>query len=137
MCQPIAPSRVKSSSMNRQPGATRRSVYLQQRRTQITSLLEVFDAPSIVTTCTRRVPSTIPLQSLSLMNSDFVIARAQRARHAARASVQCGNAGKCPDCDARISQAFLVAIGREPGPEERTAARRFLETQPSRYPRLG
>ena len=35
-------------------GATRRSVYLQQRRTEITSLLEVFDAPSIVTTCTRR-----------------------------------------------------------------------------------
>ena len=35
-------------------GATRRSVYLQQRRTQTDSLLEVFDAPSIVTTCTRR-----------------------------------------------------------------------------------
>ncbi|HEX3450309.1 MAG TPA: PSD1 and planctomycete cytochrome C domain-containing protein, partial [Isosphaeraceae bacterium] len=54
-------------------GATRRSVYLQQRRTEITSLLDLFDAPSIVTTCTRRVPSTIPLQSLSLMNSDFMV----------------------------------------------------------------
>ena len=64
--------------MNQRAGATRRSVYLQQRRTEITSLLEVFDAPSIVTTCTRRLPSTIPLQSLSLMNSDFVIARAER-----------------------------------------------------------
>ena len=40
------------------PGATRRSVYLQQHRTQLASLLEVFDAPSIVTTCTRRQPST-------------------------------------------------------------------------------
>ena len=59
-------------------GATRRSVYLQQRRTQIASLLEVFDAPSIVTTCTRRLPSTIPLQSLSLLNSDFVVARARK-----------------------------------------------------------
>ena len=36
------------------PGSTRRSVYLQQRRTQLASLLDVFDAPSIVTTCTRR-----------------------------------------------------------------------------------
>ena len=36
----------------------------------------MFDAPSIVTTCTRRLPSTIPLQSLSLLNSDFVVARA-------------------------------------------------------------
>ena len=35
-------------------GATRRSVYLQQRRTQTNSLLEVFDSPSLVTTCTRR-----------------------------------------------------------------------------------
>ena len=68
-------------------GATRRSVYLQQRRTQITSLLEVFDAPSIVTTCTRRLPSTIPLQSLSLMNSGFIIARAQKL--ASRLELEC------------------------------------------------
>ncbi len=59
-------------------GATRRSVYLQQHRTQLASLLEVFDAPSIVTTCTRRQPSTVPLQSLSLLNSDFVAARASK-----------------------------------------------------------
>ena len=67
----------------RSPGATRRSVYLQQRRTQTDSLLEVFDAPSIVTTCTRRSPSTIPLQSLSLLNSDFVIDPRAEARRAA------------------------------------------------------
>ena len=42
------------------PGAARRSVYLRQRRTEITSLLEVFDAPSIVTTCTRRFPPQSP-----------------------------------------------------------------------------
>ena len=60
------------------PGASRRSVYLQQRRTQTDSLLEVFDVPSIVTTCTRRSPSTIPLQSLSLLNSDFVTTRARK-----------------------------------------------------------
>ena len=68
-------------------GATRRSVYVEQRRTAVTSVLEVFDAPSIVTTCTRRLPSTIPLQSLSLMNSDFIIARAQRL--AIRLESQC------------------------------------------------
>ena len=57
-------------------GATRRAVYLEQHRTATISLLEVFDAPSIVTTCPRRLPSTIPLQSLCLLNSDFVVARA-------------------------------------------------------------
>jgi Protein of unknown function (DUF1553)/Protein of unknown function (DUF1549) len=116
-------------------GATRRSVYLQQRRTEITSLLEVFDAPSIVTTCSRRVPSTIPLQSLSLMNSDFIIARAQRLALRLECELSV-NALILTDRDAYINQAFQLLIGREPGPEEGLAARRFLERQPSRYPLL-
>src|SRR5262249_52724224 len=78
------------------PGATPRSVYLQQRRTQLASLLEVFDAPSIVATCTRRQPSTVPLQSLSLLNSDFVAARA--ARLVERLGPECDH---CSQDDAR------------------------------------
>ena len=85
-------------------GATRRSVYLQQHRTEITSLLEVFDAPSIVTTCTRRLPSTIPLQSLSLMNSDFVVARARKL--AARLERECGSGGLEDIRDTCIERAF-------------------------------
>jgi hypothetical protein len=126
------------------PGAHRRSIYLQQRRTQIASLLEVFDAPSIVTTCTRRLPSTIPLQSLSLLNSDFVVARAdnlaarierdcQRER---TANAECCIGGQADDGDARVARAFLLVTGRGPSREERDATRRFLETQPARYPTL-
>ena len=92
-------------------GAARRSVYLQQRRTEITSFLEVFDAPSIVTTCTRRMPSTIPLQSLSLMNSEFVTGQAQKL--ALRLERACkAVAEPSAQIDAHISQAFLLAIGR-------------------------
>ena len=108
-------------------GATRRSVYLQQRRTQITSLLEVFDAPSIVTTCTRRLSSTIPLQSLSLLNSDFVVARAQKLAERLERDCKCDVAGQA-DADARITRAFLLTTGRAPDQDERDAARRFLET---------
>ncbi len=57
-------------------GAHRRSVYLQQRRTHVVGVLEDFDAPSIVVNCTRRNATTIPLQSLSLLNSEFVRGRA-------------------------------------------------------------
>ena len=71
-------------------GATRRSVYLQQRRTAVTSVLEVFDAPSIVTTCTRRLPSTIPLQSLSLLNSDFMLALANGSPRSSRPNTASG-----------------------------------------------
>jgi hypothetical protein len=115
------------------PGATRRSVYLQHRRTQITSLLEVFDAPSIVTTCTRRLPSTIPLQSLSLLNAAFVVARAQKL--AERLDRDCKVVDTCSaDDDAKITRAFLLTAGRAPDQDERDAARRFLEIQPSHYP---
>src|SRR6185437_8936688 len=33
-------------------GSHRRSLYLQQRRTQVVTFLELFDAPTIVTNCT-------------------------------------------------------------------------------------
>ena len=106
----------------------RRAVYLQQRRTQITSLLEVFDAPSIVTTCSRRLPATVPLQSLSLMNSDFVVSRA--AKLATRLERECPGDD---NPDSRLARAFLLAIGRPPDGPERDAARRFLQSQPARY----
>ena len=112
------------------PGAKRRSIYLQQRRTQVASLLDVFDAPSIVSTCTRRLPSTIPLQSLSLMNSDFVVTRGGKL--ADRLDRDCG----ADDVDARITRAFRLVVGRQPSREERDATRRFLGTQPARYPGL-
>ena len=108
-------------------GARRRSVYLQQRRTDVVGLLEVFDAPSIVTNCTRRNATTIALQSLCLLNSDFVRARARtfasRLRH---------DAGDC--VDDRVARAFLLAVGRPPNTAERQAALRFLADQPGRYP---
>jgi hypothetical protein len=124
------------------PGASRRSVYLQQRRTQLASLLEVFDAPSIVTTCTLRLPSTIPLQSLSLLNSDFVVTRARTLaerierecqRTSLAASASCCGGDQSDDGDARITRAFLLVTGRAPSVEERAASHRFLESQPGRY----
>ena len=101
------------------PGATRRSVYLQQRRTQVASLLDVFDAPSIVTTCTRRLPSTVPLQSLSLLNSGFVVARAGKL--AQRLDRDCG----ADAVDARIARAFLLVVGR--GPSRRQPQHRIFQ----------
>ena len=107
-------------------GAHRRSVYLQQRRTQVVSLLDVFDAPSIVTSCTRRIPTATPLQSLSMLNSDFVISRANALSHRL-------NRDASSNLEDRITRAFVLATARVPAPAERSAARRFLETQPLHY----
>jgi hypothetical protein len=103
-------------------GAHRRSVYLQQRRTQVLTLLELFDAPSIVSTCSVRTTSTVPLQSLVLLNSDF----ARRRADAFATRIEC-EAGTDPE--KRVSEAFILACGREPTGIEMSAAQRFLAVQ--------
>ncbi len=109
-----------------QPGAHRRSVYLQQRRTQVLTMLELFDAPSIVSTCGARTTSTVPLQSLALLNSEF--ARNRAVAFAKRLEREAGAAE-----DQRIERAFRLVSGRDPTPEETSAARRFLAEQRVQY----
>jgi hypothetical protein len=107
------------------PGALRRSIYLQQRRTQVLGMLDVFDAPSLVTNCTLRVQTTIPLQSLKLLNSEFVRERASSlAAHSQQTS----------DPAARIGELYVRVIGRAPSDAEQAAALRFIADQPSAYP---
>jgi hypothetical protein len=107
------------------PGGRRRSLYLQQRRTQVHSLLQVFDAPSIVFNSTRRPRSTMPLQSLSLLNSEFVVAR---SKHLAEHLVH----HLANDSD-RIQQAFLLTIGRAPTEADIAVITSFLQTQLTGY----
>ena len=107
------------------PGATRRSVYLQQKRTQVHSLLQVFDAPSIVFNSTRRARSTMPLQSLSLLNSEFVAAR---SKHLAE-----DLAHRFPSETIRLQQAFLMTSGRPPTEKDLLASAEFLRGQVEEY----
>ena len=108
------------------PGANRRSLYLQQRRTQTLSLLGVFDSPSIVFNCIERPVSTMPLQSLSLLNSEFVV---EQARHfAARLFREAGNG-----TPARIERGFLLATARAPTEAEKEASLAFIRTQQAHY----
>ncbi|MCC6231618.1 MAG: DUF1553 domain-containing protein [Verrucomicrobiales bacterium] len=104
------------------PDAWVRSVFLQQRRTQVPTLLGVFDAPSLVVNCTRRASTTMPLQSLALLNSEFVVRRAQD--FAQRLERECG-----VDEAARLGLGYRLAWGREPGRQERREAAQFLAAQ--------
>ena len=108
------------------PGARRRSLYLQQRRTQVTGLLDVFDAPSVVFNCTFRNPTTVPLQSLTLLNSPFIRARA--AAFAERLRKEAGDGPR-----ARIRRAFILVHSRPPSATELTAAETFIAAQVSEY----
>jgi hypothetical protein len=103
-------------------GARRRSIYLQQRRTQVVTLLQLFDAPAMVGTCGKRSPSTVPLQPLALLNSEFVRARArglaQRLTREAPAETK-----------DRLALAFRLACGRPASDEELAACQAFLAKQ--------
>jgi hypothetical protein len=107
-------------------GARRRSLYLQQRRTQVVTFLQLFDAPSIVSTCGKRTPSTVPLQSLALLNSEF--ARARAKGFAVRLAREAG-----ADTTRRLDLAFRLACGRPPREDERALCESFLGKQAAVY----
>lgn len=107
-------------------GARRRSIYLQQRRTQVTTFLQLFDAPSIVTNCGKRSPSTVPLQSLALLNSDF--ARNRAKAFARRLAIEAGD-----DTAKRLDLAFTLVCSRPPQKDEQVACTKFLEAQRAVY----
>ena len=93
------------------PGRHRRSIYILNRRTTLVSFLEVFDLPQIDTNVPDRFESTVPLQSLSLMNNPFVLSAARRlaerlAREVPRNPRQ------------RIERAFQIAFSRSPSDRE-------------------
>lgn len=103
-------------------GAKRRSIYLQQRRTQVVTFLQLFDAPAIVSTCGKRSPSTVPLQSLTMLNSEF--ARLRAKRFAIRLTRDFGN-----DSEKKLNNAFRLVASRVPHEEELVACQRFLAAQ--------
>jgi hypothetical protein len=107
-------------------GAHKRSMYLQQRRTQVVTFLQLFDAPSIVTTCGKRSPSTVPLQPLLLLNSEF--ARARSKAFAGRLRREAGD-----DSAQRLDLAYRLACDRLPLHEERTLCETFLAKQSAVY----
>jgi hypothetical protein len=106
-------------------GSHRRSIYFQQRRTQVLSLLQVFDAPSIVFNSVRRPRTTMPLQSLALLNSEFIQTRAASLARRLR--------NEAYDEAGGISLAFQLAYGRVPGDGELAAAHAFLSEQVLEY----
>jgi len=101
----------------------RRSVYLQVRRSQPLTLLQVFDQPVMETNCTRRAASTTASQALTLLNSDFMTRQADA--FAGRALKE------KPDDPA--GYAVLAAFGRPITDKEKATLAAFLDAQAKRY----
>src|SRR5262249_35023242 len=108
-------------------GAHRRSLYLQQRRTEVNGFLGAFDAPSIVFNCTGRPSTTVPLQSLKLLNSGFVRARAAALARRLLREVP-------SDRPARVRRAWELVQAHQPTAKDEHAAAEFLSAQAAEYP---
>lgn len=103
----------------------RRSIYMKYMRNTRDPLLDVFDAPFWFTSASSRDVTTTPVQSLLLINSQFMLQRAKA--FAARLQKEGSND------DARIVQrAYELAFGRAPSAKETDTALKFLHDQPDR-----
>jgi mono/diheme cytochrome c family protein len=100
----------------------RRSIYIQVRRSRPLAMLHAFDAPVMEVNCDRRQPSTVPTQSLMLMNSQFILDQA--ARFAARLQKEAGE-----DPARRMDRAWQLAFNRSPTEQESADALNFLSGQ--------
>jgi hypothetical protein len=95
-------------------GERRRSVYQRVRRNAHHPLLEVFDAPRASTPRGARDVTTVPAQSLAMLNDPFV--REMASRWAARLVAE-----GLPRRD-RVGEMVFTALGRPASEGEREAA---------------
>ena len=87
-----------------------RSVYLKLKRNSLPPLLATFDAPKPFTTMGRRDVTTVPAQSLTLLNDPAVYKLA--SGFAARSRL------KKPATEECVSLMFQAALGRSPSTKE-------------------
>ena len=108
-----------------EPTEPRRSVYARIMRNTRDPLLDVFDAPFWFQSASSRDTTTTPVQSLLLINGQFLLHRAQA--FAERVQRDVGSA----DESQFISRAYQLAFCRPPTAGELAAARTFLASQPT------
>ncbi|MBS0204964.1 MAG: DUF1553 domain-containing protein [Planctomycetes bacterium] len=109
--------------VSEQADRTRRSVYIYAKRNLPYPLLAAFDLPDMHETCGCRTRTTIAPQALMMLNSGLVLNAARQL--AVRAERESDSA----DPDARVIQAWTIALGRRPSEREIVTARTFLRQQ--------
>lgn len=111
---------VGGPSVPREQESKRRSLYLFQKREVPPQQQMLFDGPNQMTeSCSQRLVTTVPLQALYLLNSDFSLSRAKTL--AERVQAQAGS-----DRGRQVDTAYRLALQRLPAEAERTLARRFF-----------
>jgi hypothetical protein len=103
------------------PDYHRRTIYGKVSRYKLDSYLQLFDFPPPNISAEKRFTTTVPLQRLFLMNSDFMQIEAEDLYKRVAAE---------PDNRARIRKMYELVYGREPKESEIQLGLDFLKTEP-------
>lgn len=103
------------------PAVWRRSLYVYAKRNLAFPMMQVFDWPNLSESAGARLVSTVPTQSLTLMNNEFVVRQA--GLFADRVRKEAGdNQAK------QIDLAYRIALTRPPAKQEITVAADLMKT---------
>ncbi len=102
-------------------GISRRSIYIQVRRSRPLAVLEAFDIANVVPNCTQRNFSNVAPQALMMMNSEFAIAHAEKL---ADRVIQPGS-----DVSQQLAMAWQLCFGRPIEPAVLVELAQFVDRQ--------
>ncbi len=102
----------------------RRAIYLFAKRNMRLPLFDAFDAPDTHETCCRRDQTTTAPQALTLLNDEWMLARATAMAN--RVQHQAGD-----EPSAQIAAAWQLAFARAPSEASRQTATAFLARSPT------
>jgi hypothetical protein len=105
----------------------RRSLYVLARRNYPMDFLSVFDYPLMETNCTRRINSATPLQSLTMLNDEFMLENADYLAERVNDIVRKGNPAR------KIEAAYLLTLSRKPSAVEVEIGESHLKRQEALY----
>jgi hypothetical protein len=103
------------------PDYKRRTIYGKVSRYKLDAYLQLFDFPPPNISAEKRFTTTVPLQRLFLMNSDFMQIEAEEL--VKRVSAE-------PNNRARIRKMYNITYGRDPNEQEIQTALDYLHTEP-------
>ena len=110
---------IGGESKDLSPENRRRTFYAKVSRHNLNSLLRLFDFPDPNVTSDARTVTTVPLQQLFFLNSEFMVSQAKTLSAKLTASAN--------ESDSqRIEKAFLLVYGRRPTTEEIQLGQAFL-----------
>ncbi len=108
------------------PDSRARTIYLFVDRENLPGLFRVFDFPSPDISAPERPKTTVPQQALFLLNSPFVIARAEELAEIVERD------SPTDDAADKIRRLYRAVYARDPHPEEIALAERFVNRQKTR-----